>query len=87
MTKTAAPAPTAPAFSRTGRTTVELRQQVAKETIDTFDAVSLARDMERYELIEEVLGERAKQWRHEAKMIAKVMRCNGEGPENSGGRT
>lgn len=76
----------APAFSRSGRVTVELRQQVAKETIDTLDAVSLARDMDRYELVEEVLGKWAAERRHEATLIANVMRGNGDGPESGGGR-
>ena len=86
MTNVTPTAPAGPMFSRSGRATVELRQQIAKETIDTLDAVSLARDMERYELVEEILGKWAAERRHEAKMIANVMRGNGEGQDGSGGR-
>lgn len=73
-------------FSRSGRVTVELRQQIAKETMDMLDAVSLARDMERYELVEELLGKWAAAKRHENIIVARVMRDNGDRPETSGGR-
>jgi len=86
MTNVTPTAPAGPMFSRSGRATVELRQQIAKETIDTLDAVSLARDMERYELVEEILGAWAKARRHEATLIANVMRGNGDSPESGGGR-
>lgn len=85
MTKAAA-APTAPLYHRSGRATVELRQQLAKETIDTLDAVSLARDMERYELVEEILGKWATAKRHESMLVARITRGNGEGAEPHGGQ-
>lgn len=87
MTKATSTPLAGPMFHRSGRVTVELRQQIAKEIIDTIDAMSLAREMERYELVEEVLGEWARARRHEAKMIANVMRGNGEGAEPHGGRS
>lgn len=83
---TSAPAAT-PTFHRGGRATVELRQQIAKDIIDTLDAVSLARELERYELVEEILGKWAAAKRHEASVVSRVMRCNGDGPETAGGRT
>lgn len=86
MTKTATPAPTAPAFSRSGRATVELRQQIAKDIIDTLDAVSLARELERYELVEEILGKWAAAKRHESMLVARITRSNGDSPESTGGR-
>ena len=86
MTKTATPAPTAAAFHRAGRATVELRQQIAKEIVDTLDAVSLARDMERYELVEEILGEWARAKRHESMLVARITRGNGDSAEPHGGQ-
>jgi hypothetical protein len=84
---TPTPTPTAtPMFSRSGRATVELRQQIAKETIDTLDAVSLARDMERYELVEEILGKWAAAKRHESMLVARITRGNGDSAEPHGGQ-
>ena len=80
-------APAPPAFHRSGRATVELRQQIAKEIIDTLDAVSLARDLERYELVEEILGKWAAAKRHESMLVSRVTRGNGDGAETGGGRT
>ena len=76
----------APVFHRGGRATVELRQQVDKLVIDTLDAVSLARDMERYELVEEILGKWAAEKRHESMLVARVVRGNGDAADTDGGR-
>lgn len=76
----------APVFHRGGRATVELRQQLAKEIVDTLDAVSMAREMERYELVEEILGKWAAEKRHESMLVARVMRGNGDGADTDGGR-
>ncbi len=65
--------------------TVEVRMKVPKYIVDAFDAVSIARKQERYELVLKTLEKEAHQWLHEASLLANVARCNPL-PVDSGAR-
>ena len=71
--------PSIPAFARGGVSrsdTAELRLQAPRQLLAVFDAVSIARDKERYELILEELQKIADRWTHEATLIHRVLRGN-----------
>ncbi|WP_423459947.1 hypothetical protein [Ottowia sp. VDI28] len=56
--------------------TVEMRMRVPKYIVDAFDAVSIARRMERYELVLMTLKNEADQWLHEASLLTNGARSN-----------
>jgi hypothetical protein len=50
----------------------ELRGECPREILDVLDAISTARDMTRTQLVNEVLGNWARQVRHEHMIVARV---------------
>lgn len=56
--------------------TVELRQQTPREILEVLQAVAHARDIERSELVNEVLGQYAKKMVHLATVINNARRGN-----------
>jgi hypothetical protein len=71
-----------PAFARGGKR--ELRQDVDAEVLQVLDAVSLARDITRAELVSEILGRYAKQRLHERMLIDRLLRSNPADADASG---
>lgn len=67
------------------RQTVELRGQCPREVVDVLDAVALARDMERTELVNEVLREYVARMVHLARIVTNVTRANPPLSESHGG--
>lgn len=63
-------------MSRPERRTAELRGQCPVEILEVLDAVSLARDQDRTELVNEILGDWARLRMHEASLINRVKRRN-----------
>lgn len=55
---------------------VELRGECPRLTVDVLDAISNARRISRTELVNEILGEWARQQLHEASLVARVTRSN-----------
>jgi hypothetical protein len=68
-------------------TTLELRGQCPRETIDVLDAVSAARRMSRTELVNSILASWVVDRLNEARMIERVTRGNPMNREPSGRRT
>lgn len=64
---------------------IELRGMCPRETVDVLDAVSAARSMSRAQIVNEILGDWARQQMHVATVLHRVLRRNPQGPE-SGGR-
>jgi len=56
--------------------TAELRMQVPRKLLEVFDAVSIARGKERFELVIEELSKSADRWVHEATLIQRVTQGN-----------
>lgn len=54
----------------------ELRIQVPRFFLEVFDAVSIARDQERFELVTEELAKIVGRYVHEASLIQRVTRGN-----------
>lgn len=72
-------------FSYAKRTdTAELRMQVPRRLLEVFDAVSMARGQERFELVIEELSKSADRWVHEAILIQRVTRGNTSLSETDG---
>lgn len=69
------------------RLTVELRGQCPREVVDVLDAVALARDIERTELVNEVLKEYAARMVHLANVVSRVTRGNPALSDINGART
>lgn len=64
--------------------TAELRMQVPRRLLEVFDAVSMARGQERFELVIEELSKSADRWVHEATLIQRVTRGNTSLSETDG---
>lgn len=64
--------------------TAELRMQVPRRLLEVFDAVSMARGQERFELVIEELSKSADRWVHEAILIQRVTRGNTSLSETDG---
>jgi len=64
--------------------TAELRMQVPRKLLEVFDAVSMARGQERFELVIEELSKSADRWVHEATLIQRVTRGNTTASETDG---
>lgn len=64
--------------------TAELRMQVPRRLLEVFDAVSMARGQERFELVIEELSKSADRWVHEATLIQRVTRGNTSLSETNG---
>lgn len=74
------------AFARsTDSNTTELRGECPKQTINVLDAVSMARDLTRTALVNEILGEWAAKKLHESILIQRITGGNPTGAEASGG--
>lgn len=73
------------AFAR-GANRVELRGLAPKPLIDVFDAVSFARQIDRMELVIEVLQEWADKKVHESNLIQRITQNNPQGSESVGGK-
>lgn len=69
----------------TAQSNAELRQQVPVELLQIFDAVSIARNMPRHELVHQVLAKQADQWMHESTLLQRVTRGNPAFSEADGG--
>jgi hypothetical protein len=76
----------APTLARTDRPMVELRGMCPKDVIDILDAVSLARDIQRTELVNEVLREYAARMAHLAMVVSRVTRGNPVLADANGGQ-
>lgn len=63
-------------MARADNDRMELRQQVSKELLDIFDAMSIARGMDRSSLIEQELHKSGMQWVHEMNVLHRVARGN-----------
>lgn len=75
-----------PQFSRRdGHTsTVELRGECPREIVGVLDAVSIARDKTRTQLVNEILGEWAAKVRHETNLVQRVLGGNPLPPDAAG---
>ncbi|MCC6530946.1 MAG: hypothetical protein IT531_00215 [Burkholderiales bacterium] len=65
------------------RIQVELRGHVDKDIIDVIDAVSIARDVTRIDVVEEVLRRWADERVKEAKLMNRLVRREGSSPERA----
>jgi hypothetical protein len=74
-----------PAFARGSKK--ELRQDIDVEILNVLDAVSLARDMTRAELVNEVLGTYTQQRVLESTLIERVTRGNPHAADRAGSLT
>lgn len=63
---------------------IELRGTCPRETVDVLDAVSAARGMSRIQIVNEVLGEWARQQMHVANVLQRVLRRNPAHGESGG---
>lgn len=63
---------------------VELRGDIPREVADVLDAVSQARRVPRFELVNSILRDWAEDKLHEATLIVRVSRCEGSRPAFSG---
>lgn len=59
-----------------GKNTVELRGDSPEEVVSVIDAISIARRMNRMQLVNEILGEWVRQKLHETTLVQRVMRIN-----------
>lgn len=73
-----------PAFTRNG-TSNELRQECPRHVLNVLDAVSIARDITRTALVNEILGEFAKKKLHESSLIQKLTSGNPTDSDTTGG--
>lgn len=72
-----------PQFSRKSGT-VELRGECPREVVDMLDALSMAADVTRTALINEILKAHTDKEKHKAMLIYRVAMGNPELPEGSG---
>lgn len=70
-----------------GKNTVELRGESPEEVVSVIDAISLARRMNRMQLVNEILGEWVRQKVHETTLVQRVMRSNPQQAETTPGAT
>lgn len=74
------------AFARGGTSqTTELRGECPRSIVNVLDAVSMARDVPRNTIVNEVLGEWAAKKLHESMLINRVAGSNPTGTEPIGG--
>lgn len=73
-----------PAFARSEANTTELRGDCPRHTVNVLDAVSLARNINRNALVNEILGKWAKERAHEASLVQKLAGFNPDTAESSG---
>ena len=69
----------------TAQSNAELRQQVPIELLQIYDAIAIARNKPRHELVLEVLTKSADQWLHESTLIQRVTRGNPVFSDSDGG--
>lgn len=77
-------APAGPAQFARGIDTVELRGDCPREIVDVLDAVSMARNKTRTQLVNEILGAWAEKALHEAMLVCRVRPVNPQRAESSG---
>lgn len=73
-----------PHFSR-GSETKELRQECPLHILNTLDAISMARDLTRTALVNEILGKWAEQVHREHSLLQRVVGINPARSESVGG--
>lgn len=71
-----------PAFARGPKK--ELRQDIDVEILNVLDAVSLARDVTRAELVTEILAKYARQRLHELTLLERLTRGNPHAQDRAG---
>ncbi len=64
--------------------TVELRGECPREIINVLDAVSMARDITRTALVNEILGEFTKKKLHESSLVLRLAGGNPSASEGAG---
>jgi hypothetical protein len=74
-----------PAFARGSKK--ELRQDIDVEILNVLDAVSLARDVTRAELVNEILEKYAQQRLRELTLLQRLTRGNPQAEERVGSLT
>ena len=74
-----------PAFARGSKK--ELRQDIDVEILNVLDAVSLARDVTRAELVNEILGKYAQQRLRELTLLERLTRGNPHAQDRTGSLT
>jgi hypothetical protein len=74
-----------PALAARGGEGNELRQFCPRDTLNVLDAVSMARNITRTELVNEILGNWAAGERHRASLIQRVAGINPAASEPVGG--
>lgn len=80
-----AQADAAPMLARSAET-AELRQLCPRQGLNMLDAVSMARQQTRTDLVNEILGEWAAKRLHESMMVHRVAGFNPSGSESVGVR-
>lgn len=63
---------------------VELRGPCPRETVDVLDAISMARNLTRTQMVNEILGEWARRIQHEHMVLARTMRVIPPDAESNG---
>lgn len=61
-----------PMFHR-GAENVELRGECPRATVDMLDAISMARNLTRTALVNQILGQWAEQERHQHSVVARIL--------------
>jgi hypothetical protein len=64
---------------------VELRGLISRRVADVLDAVALARDTSRMEVVASILKDWAEKKSHEATVITRVLKKNGCNSDGNGG--
>lgn len=72
------------AFAR-GADTTELRGECPRSIVNVLDAVSMARDMTRTALVNQILGAFAEKVLHESMLVQKITRDNPRLSDSVGG--
>lgn len=67
------------------RSVVELRGDCPREIVDVLDAVAIARDVTRIELVNTILRKWARERSHEAMLVARVTRGQSALADERGG--
>lgn len=63
-----------PSFARADRASVELRGECPRDVVDIIDAVAMARDVTRIEMVVTILRKWAGERFHEATLVGRVTR-------------
>jgi hypothetical protein len=74
------------AFARGDSNVVELRGECPRQTVNVLDAVSMARNITRTALVNQILGEYAGKVLHESILVQRIAGGNPAVAEASGGQ-